>query len=678
MEAVTEHVLSDYQDYLRQLRLEIDLFQERHADALLVLQQKGKNASTDEYMLLLNQLRHELKHSRLFALVNHKGEGVLKHITGNFGDDCEEEVELTVQGGHQETLFLHHNANKIHFDLLQPLKFSDSPNHFLFVAFNPTELKALMARYQLPHQQLFLLRKDKQGKIELSREHSEVEAGEDIVMSKADLERFSFVEPIPRTRWLLAIRLSAEYSTNVKLLAYTKALVIWLLLSAFLFSFYRWQQKRARSYLAMQEQIAFKDQHDQLTALANRLHFETTLNDFLQTHSKQQNGKGVVMLADIDQFQLINNSQGYAFGDSLLAQVSILLSDYLPENALASRLGNDEFAILLPELAHDDAAEEGERLREYFVKMHTGESLGSLNFSASIGVLVLDSEQSNSDQVLQALGQAVQVAKLKGRNRVQMYQSQDKQLRVHASEMRILRDISSGLADKRFELYRQKIHALNTQHNDHYEVLLRLRDKQGDIISPGVLINAAEKYGLIKQLDIWVIESVCQAIAQDTQDDAVYSINLSGVTLAQPGMFEKIRATLLQHGVPPSRIAFEVTETAAISHLKSAQAFMQKIKEMGCQFYLDDFGSGMSSVGYLQQLQVDVIKIDGVFVKDLHENKVNAILVENMLRTAHALGKLAVAEFVENAAIAEQLTAMGVDFAQGYYFHKPEPWYKES
>ena len=199
---------------------------------------------------------------------------------------------------------------------------------------------------------------------------------------------------------------------------------------------------------------------------------------------------------------------------------------------------------------------------------------------------------------------------------------------------------------------------------------------RGKLIPPVHFIPAAEKYGLIRQIDQWVIEHTFKMIASSPMDSSSYSINLSGVTLADRDTFTQVVELFEKYQVDTSRICFEITETSAIANIESALYFINKMKDYGCSFSLDDFGSGLSSFSYLQRLPVDVLKIDGIFVKDMDTNEVNRVFVENIKRTAETMGIKTVAEFVENAVIESMLAEIGIDFGQGYHIHKPEPWYE--
>lgn len=676
MDAVTDRILSDYQEYFSQLRLEIDLFQQKQLSAISSLQESGSKASTEQYMDVLNSLRSEIKHTRLFALIDEQGHGSLKHITGNFLPACEEEISATIASGLQESLFLHRSGKSEHFDLLQPLSTVDGKDSYFFVAFNPDVLNNLLSKYQLPHQQLFLMRADNVREIELTTESKEYAS---MLVGSNELDEFSFVKAIPNTRWKIAIRLSPKYSTNLYQQGIFKALIVWCVLTLLIYGFYRLQKSRLQSHFKTKQELAFKENHDQLTGLVNRARFESVLMDNINSHqNKTLIDTGVVFHIDIDKFQVINKSFGYAIGDNYLHKASVDLKNFLPENAIVSRLGSDEFAILLPTLPYIEAKEFAHKIRLFFQEISISTVNEEVSLTASLGVVILDESQFDTEQVFLSLAQAVSLAKEKGRNRVQVYQSNDELLIRHAKEMAAIHEISNALEENRLVLYRQKIKALSENQTMHYEVLVRMISSEGLIIPPNDFIPAAEKYGIIRQIDHWVIENTFKGInLQDDDSDTCYSINLSGSTLADRDIYDQVVVLFERYKILPQRICFEITETSAITHLKSALHFMDNMIEYGCSFSLDDFGSGLSSFSYLQKLPVSIIKIDGVFVRDMDSNEVNRIFVENIKRTASAMKKKTVAEFVENAEIESLIKKIGIDYGQGYHIHKPELWFSE-
>jgi diguanylate cyclase (GGDEF)-like protein len=685
MDSITDRILSDYQEYFTHLRLEIDLFQQKQLNAIESLENKGNKVSKDEYMQVLTSLRNDIDNTRLFALIDQNGLSSLKHVIGTFLPDCEKEIATTISDGVQEKLFLHRSKSSIHFDLLQPLATSSEDSSFFFVAFNPDILTDILTKYQLPHQQLFLMRSDLPGEIELTTEKYDSNYQELILGD--ELSSFNFIKAIPHTRWQLAIRLSPKYSNDLYRQGLIKAISIWGLLTLLIYIFYSQKKHSLQKQLKVEQTLVYVDNHDQLTGLANRVNFDRQLSEHIEANrlfahnsinanTIVNNQVGVVMHIDLDKFQVINNSLSYAVGDSFLHQVSIVLKGFLPDNAIISRLGNDEFAVLFPEMLFSEAKDSAHKIRLVIQKIRIAELEQDTHITASIGVIILDSSIFDAQQVYSSLGQAVSLAKDKGRNRVQVYQSDDEQLVSHAKEMEVLHDVAEGLKENRLLLYRQEIKSLKQDNHSHYEVLVRMKNALGALVSPNHFIPAAEKYGLIRQVDQWVIEHTFKMLASQPDDNTSYSINLSGVTIADRDIYSQVIKLFEQYRVPAQRICFEITETSAIRHIDSALYFIHKMKDFGCSFSLDDFGSGLSSFSYLQKLPVDIIKIDGAFVQDIDTNMVNRVFVENIKRTADAMNKKTIAEFVENGVIEKMLIDIGIDYGQGYHIHKPELWFE--
>ena len=683
MDSVTNSVLSDYQEHLIKLRFSVDDFQHAHYRQIQKLSALGPLAKEADYMVLLKSLRGSIPDSRLFSIIDEKGHGILKHITGDFLPDCQEEIDHTIDEGNQEKLFLHRNKTSVHFDILEPLVTRQDKNWFFFVAFNTTVFQELLTKYQLPYQQLFLLRKDNIGKIELSTE-DDVTANQvsEMTMQEQEKETFDFVKDIPNTRWQLAIRTSPDYTTNAIKSEVFNALILWLVTSGFIFIFYRALKSRIFSQQIIEKKLAFESSHDSLTGTINRATFEKELVQAFSFGLMRDDKKyvGCALLVDIDNFQLINNTYGYSEGDKCLNQLSHWLSDFLPDEAIVSRLGNDEFAILLTGLLHDDAESYADTLRENIQQLRFSEFSDDLELTASIGVFNFDHTYADVGSVLNSLSQATKLAKKKGRNRVQLYQSTDIALQQHASEMSAIKDVRLALAKNQFVLHRQRIFGLQESISQNkYEVLLRLKNSQGEIIGPNVFIPASEKYGLIKEVDRWVINSTLRAIHENEAElDTQYSINISGVTLAEQDIFEYVSQLLISYNINPKRIGFEVTETYAITHLDSAITFISKMTELGCEFSLDDFGIGLSSFSYLQQIPVQHIKIDGSFIKDICNTPINKVFVKSIHNVAVEMGKMTIAEFVEDEETLQYLTSIGVTMAQGFHCHKPEYWYEIS
>ncbi len=424
----------------------------------------------------------------------------------------------------------------------------------------------------------------------------------------------------------------------------------------------------------MTERLRWQATHDSLTGLINRYEFENRLHRVLQAAQRGQ-GTGVLCYLDLDQFKLVNDTCGHVAGDELLRQLSFMLGDRLAGRGTLARLGGDEFGLLLHPCGIPAARAIAEDLREAIQQFRFVWSEHIFSIGVSIGVVSIDGESPNTDILLSAADTACYMAKDQGRNRVQVYEADDEALQARHAEMQWVSEINRALEEDRLILYCQDIvDAVTPDPVRHFEILLRMADGDGTIRQPGSFLPAAERYNLAPSIDQWVVRrALAWMAANDVPDDALYSINLSGRSLASDGFLDTVLGEIDRQAVAPRNLCFEITETAAISNLASARAFMEALRARGCRFSLDDFGSGLSSFNYLQNLPVDFLKIDGAFVRDIHSNPVHQSIVRSMNDVGHALGMHTIAEFVENDAVIEVLREIGVDFLQGYGYARPRP-----
>ena len=425
--------------------------------------------------------------------------------------------------------------------------------------------------------------------------------------------------------------------------------------------------------------LSWQASHDALTGLVNRREFEARLGNALDRLSRQP-GEHSLMFLDLDQFKVVNDTCGHAAGDQLLKQTAALLQDNLGTCGLLARLGGDEFGALLPDCDANAAIEMAERLRLAVQELRFVWNGCAFNISVSIG-LVHVAESDAMEATLRAADMACYMAKEKGRNRVQVYHPSDSELVQRVGEMAWVQKIRNGLDEQRFCLFAQEIRSLGKGEPDlsRVELQLRLRDEHGKLVQPGSFMPAAERYGLMPLIDRWVVRNAFALLASrlDSAEPTRLSscaINLSGSTFGDDDFVEFVRRQFDIYGVPPAMICFEITETSAIANLPSAKRFIQALKKLGCRFSLDDFGTGMSSFSYLKHLPVDFIKIDGSFVREMLNSKIDRAMVEMIVHVAKVMGKSTIAEFVESDEILAVLREIGVDYAQGYAIGKPAPF----
>lgn len=424
------------------------------------------------------------------------------------------------------------------------------------------------------------------------------------------------------------------------------------------------------------ERLAWQASHDALTGLANRRYFEARLtSDFAADAGRTRQFS--LMLIDLDQFKIVNDTCGHAAGDRLLKHVAAILQDLVGARGLVARLGGDEFGVLLDDNASEEAETSAERIRAELERFSFFAEGRSFKITASIGV-VLSSDVQSSDETLSAADVACFIAKNRGRNRVQIHRPSDVEIEGHLAEMAWVQKIRDGLEQDRFCLYAQEIRCVSKarRRTKHFELLLRLRDCDGAVIAPGSFLPAAERYNLMPLIDRWVVRAAFTYLAslgQRAGRGATYAINISGASLGDREFADYILAQLAAFGVDPSAVCFEITETTAIANIAEARQFIDKLHALGCKFALDDFGTGMSSIAYLKYFPVDFLKIDGAFIREVRTSAVDRAMVEMIAKTAGLLGMEVIAEFVETTDLIALLADMGVDYVQGYAIGRPMP-----
>ncbi len=423
--------------------------------------------------------------------------------------------------------------------------------------------------------------------------------------------------------------------------------------------------------------LNYQATHDPLTALYNRYAFENKLEETL-TLAQENGGTSILLYIDLDQFKIVNDTCGHVAGDELLRQISSAFVNSMRESDFLARLGGDEFGVILHNCDIDHGEQIAGKILETINNFRFLWEDKSFEIGASIGLVEIDQQ---SDSVVSLLGEAdiaCYAAKDSGRNRLQIFRD-DQAVSQRKDDMHWAVRIPKALAEDRFLIYGQLIKPLQetTGETIHYELLLRLQDEDSHIIPPGAFIPAAERYGLMHSIDMHVIAKAfeqLQAFHKHNRNQTFkLSINLSGHSLGNKHILDYIPQMFERFNIEPRHITFEITETSAISNLTAAIKFITTLKILGCEFALDDFGSGLSSFAYLKNLPVDYLKIDGAFVKDILHDPIDAAMVQSINQIGHVMNIKTIAEFVENEEIEKRLRMISVDYAQGYGIEKPRP-----
>lgn len=425
------------------------------------------------------------------------------------------------------------------------------------------------------------------------------------------------------------------------------------------------------------DKLKYQAHHDNLTGLINRQQFEQQLHLSL-AEAKTQNTQHILCFLDLDQFKLVNDTAGHIAGDELLKQISYLLKSHLRTSDILGRLGGDEFGLLLHDCTLDAAIVKAEKLLSLIDIFRFSWESKLFSIGVSIGVTIINKDSESTTDILKQADTACFAAKNKGRNQIQVYHEQELN---HDNDQKINEPWSpkviKGLEQDDFCLYIQPVKANHQNASKaHYEVLLRYQEKDGQIIPPNAFLPAIERYNLSSKVDLWVINKVLAFIKEQKDkisQTTIFSINLSTASITSEKMRYRVIALIEKYNLSANQIIFEITETAAISNLESAKLFISCMKAKGCLFALDDFGSGLSSFGYLKNLDIDYLKIDGLFIRNMLNNEVNKAMVEAIHNIGHIMGLKTVAEFVESKELEAELIKIGIDYCQGYAIAKPKP-----
>ncbi|MDH5217132.1 MAG: EAL domain-containing protein [Gammaproteobacteria bacterium] len=422
--------------------------------------------------------------------------------------------------------------------------------------------------------------------------------------------------------------------------------------------------------------LSWQASHDPLTGLANRREFEELLGHLLKD-SKTNRRHHAVLYIDLDQFKVVNDTCGHTAGDTLLQQLTSILQSKIRGSDTLARLGGDEFGLLLESCDIDRAEKIANELLTTIQAFRFTWDTYIFKLGASIGVVPVKHDSESIAKILSNADSACYIAKDNGRNRVWVKRQHDTELAKRHGEMELTSLINHALENNEFCLFKQRIVPIDK--NDHkqvYELLIRMNSSAGADIMPMAFIPAAERYALMPSIDRWVIKNAFSILSgrplADGQEEMV-SINLSGQSLSQEDFLDYVVNELDESGLDPERICFEVTETAAIANWQHVTRLVSVLRGMGCKFALDDFGSGMSSFSYLRNLNIDFIKIDGSFVRNIHFDSLNREMVKSIHNLGQVMRVKTIAEYVESAEILEELTAIGIDYAQGFSIHMPEP-----
>ncbi len=427
----------------------------------------------------------------------------------------------------------------------------------------------------------------------------------------------------------------------------------------------------------LSEQLSYDASHDALTGLVNRRELEHRLQRVLETARADRSAHALCYL-DLDQFKRINDTCGHRAGDVLLQQLAALLLPRVRKRDTLARLGGDEFAVLMEHCSLKQATRVANALRATVERFHFVWESQTFKIGASIGLVGITAASQTVTEVLNAGDLACYAAKRQGRNRIHIHHGEAVNGRRRRDDNQWIARIQHALRENRFTLDFQPIVAIDGQASpaDRYELLLRMEDEEGVPIPPGAFLPTAERYNLAAPLDRWVIATTFAWLASHRsalEDAKLFLINLSGGSLTDASFIDFACGQFKAMDIPPQHICFEISETAAVVNMVDTVRLIRALQKIGCLFALDNFGAGLSSFAYLKTLPVDILKIDGILVRDILEDPVDRELVQAINAIGHVMGKQTVANFVENQAILGELREIGVNYAQGYGVGRPRP-----
>lgn len=422
------------------------------------------------------------------------------------------------------------------------------------------------------------------------------------------------------------------------------------------------------------KQLTWQATHDPLTHLYNRPKFIQSVEETIASAREQQT-RHVLCYMDLDHFKAVNDTCGHAAGDQLLKQIADMWRSQIRASDTLARLGGDEFGLLLYDCDLDQAIQITNSFCESIQSFRFLYDGKIFHVGVSIGIVPIDGNSISTEEVLKLADTTCYSAKNKGRNRVQVYYPNDRDVAQQSEDSRWFSRITQALDNDLFCLHTQAIAAAQADAPEQTlcEILLRLKDEaSGKLIPPMAFLPTAERYNLMPKIDRWVISHALQHLSiQSANLDTIYSINLSGSSINDDSFIDFLKEQLAQNPIDPRILCFEITETMAISNLQKAADFILELKKLGCYFALDDFGSGMSSFSYLKHLPVDYLKIDGNFVKEAPNDNIICAMLEAINQVGHVMGLKTIAEYVENQAILDKVRELGIDFVQGYQINRP-------
>jgi diguanylate cyclase (GGDEF)-like protein len=425
------------------------------------------------------------------------------------------------------------------------------------------------------------------------------------------------------------------------------------------------------------QQLNFDSTHDSMTGLLNRRGFEVKLDEIdARNKVSSQETKTTISMLDLDNLKIVNDTCGHLAGDRLIEEASAAINRTTRPTDFVARYGGDEFAFIFPDTSASEAKEICERIILAIKELGFQWEGKLFKTGASAGCFSLENGNVSREQWLSKADSALYLAKELGKGRVQIHDLDDAQISDKSAALDWAWKINEAIEKNQFQLYAQRVVSTAPASEDHFEVLIRLKTIDGNIVPPINFLPAAERFNLMPSIDRWVLENSFKALNDFHQTHGYFpkvAINLSAQSLVDVDFLDYVISKISSNSVPADRLCFELTETVAVANFAGARQFIEQIRLLGCEFQLDDVGAGFNAFSYLSDLTFDAIKIDGHYIKGIVTNDANRGIVESLVRAAESIGLHTIAEMIEDQKTAETLVGMGINYLQGYYFHKPEP-----
>ena len=645
---------------------------------------------------LWSEVKAAMPFASNFTLADTDGKLILDNTDMTVGKRCRSDISFFANYGHPDEIFVHSNPPGgigNHIDLVVDLK-EPGDASYLFISLGLEELIDILAKGVAHRQQL------NRGRIDLPRldlTSSGLPAKMDNGAADKVVLAGSASVDVPGTRWeLVDIIDPGLISDNRSMLilgALASFLIFTLVCIPLIWLIHREEIKRKTAEIALknanneleqrvtartaaliesQSELEYLVAHDPLTGLVNRSKFEEQLGKTL-VDAKENGSEGAVCYIDLDQFKVINDTAGHIAGDFLLSQLGSLISEQIGKSDTVARLGGDEFGVIIKDSDVAAAMLMAERIRTAIRDLQFSWGETQYDVGVSIGLIPINSKSESTQTLMAAADAACFTAKDQGRNQVHFHDPSQEHSK-HTALIKRSQEITRAMQEHRLELYCQPIERIaagNTLHK-RYEALLRMHSPEGNMITPEHFIPAAERFGHMPDLDMWVTEKALQWLKK-APDNYALSVNLSGHTVSNPDILKSFNALLEQYSTVVSRMCFEITETAAVSNYTHARQFISRLRELGCAFALDDYGSGVCSISYLRNLPIDFLKIDGELVISASSDSVAMAMVESIVTMSKAMDVEIVAEYIEDKHLLKKMQQLGVEYGQGYFFGRPVP-----